>query len=98
MDKHIEEHRVEVEEESERQEQRRAQRERNATLDKFEQEKLATGDGLLIRTLDIAEDKRNAFHIGPDGDYCIFIGPNYEASYTEYGNGTTQITVKRIAK
>ena len=69
--------------------------ERDAHLDKFEAEKIATGDGLLIRTLDIAEDERNAFHLGPDGDYCLFVGPNYEASYIQHSNGTTQITVKR---
>jgi hypothetical protein len=71
--------------------------ERDAILDKFEAEKIGTGKGLLIRTLDIEKDERNAFHLGPDGDYCLFVGPNYEASYTEWLNGTTQITIKKIA-
>lgn len=71
-------------------------KDRDTRLDKFEAEKLATGEGLLIRTLDIKKDVRNAFHLGPEGDYCLFVGPNYDASYVQYANGTTQITIKRI--
>ena len=70
--------------------------ERDAILDKFEADKIETGDGLLIRTLDIAKDERNAFHLGPKGDYCIFIGPKYEASYQTWASGTTQITIKMV--
>lgn len=69
--------------------------ERDQKLDEFEAEKRADGRGLLIMTHDLEKDERNAFHLGPQGDYCLQVGPEYEASVTEYSNGTKQITIKK---
>lgn len=71
--------------------------ERDAILDEFETDKQALGEGMLIRTLDIGKDERNAFYLPPHGDYCLQVGPEYEAQYTTYGNGTTQITIKKVS-
>lgn len=70
--------------------------ERDAILDRFEAERLEHDEGLLIRTYDIELDERNAFFLGPDGDYCLQVGKDYEASFVTHGNGTTQITIRRM--
>lgn len=69
--------------------------ERNARLAEFEKEKREEGVGLLITTENLEDGERNAFHLGPKGDYCLQVGPEFEASTTEYSNGTTVITIKR---
>jgi hypothetical protein len=71
--------------------------ERNAILDRFEAEKRELGEGLLISTVNLENGERNAFHLGPQGDYCPQLGPDYEAKTNAYPTtGTTQITIRKI--